>query len=307
MRRTLQIIALTAAIPAALALGAASAEAQRPARGGGGAVHAQPSRPAGGGHVQPGRRTVIVSGYGYYGYPYWGWGWGGFWDPFWWGGPWGYPYGYWGRGYYDDSAEIRLEVKPKEAQVYVDGYYAGVVDDFDGVFQRLHVRPGDHELVVYLQGFRSLKQNLHVGQDQNIDIKDHLQPVAAGEQTEPPPQPTARPEPQAAQPAPYEAPRPIPRHRPAEAAPAPVQEEGAAAEGGSEFGSLVIRVQPSGADILIDGERWQGPEASERLVVQVSAGPHRIEVRKDGFVPFTTTINVRRGQTAPLNVSLPKQ
>jgi hypothetical protein len=26
---------------------------------------------------------------------------------------------------------------PKEAAVYVDGFYAGVVDDFDGVFQSL--------------------------------------------------------------------------------------------------------------------------------------------------------------------------
>jgi len=198
-------------------------------------------------------------------------------------------------------------VKPKDAQVFVDGYYAGVVDDFDGAFQRLHVRPGDHEIIVYLQGFHSLKQSLHVGRNQDVDIRDRLQPLAAGEQTEPPPQPVARPEPQA-QPEPSERPRPLPRQRPVEQAPpaAPPQDE-AVAESGEAFGSLVIRVQPSGADVLVDGERWQGPAGSERLVVQVSAGPHRVEIRKEGFVPFTTTINVRKGQTAPLNVSLPKE
>ena len=31
---------------------------------------------------------------------------------------------------------------PSEARVYVDGYYAGTVDDFDGLFQRLNVSPG---------------------------------------------------------------------------------------------------------------------------------------------------------------------
>jgi hypothetical protein len=46
-------------------------------------------------------------------------------------------------------------------------------------------------------------------------------------------------------------------------------------------------------------------EASERLIVQVSEGSHRVEIRKDGFAPFTTTVQVHRGETMPLNVSLP--
>jgi hypothetical protein len=71
------------------------------------------------------------------------------------------------------------------------------------------------------------------------------------------------------------------------------------------FGALVFRVQPEGAEILIDGERWQGPAGEDRLVVQVAQGPHRIEIRKDGFVTFATEVSVRGGDTTPLNVSLP--
>ena len=41
---------------------------------------------------------------------------------------------------YDGS--LRLKVKPREASVYVDGYFAGRVDDFDGMFQRLQDRIG---------------------------------------------------------------------------------------------------------------------------------------------------------------------
>ena len=45
----------------------------------------------------------------------------------------GYPPGV----YNDPAVAIRLLVTPRDASVYVDGYAAGVVDDYDGVFQRL--------------------------------------------------------------------------------------------------------------------------------------------------------------------------
>src|SRR5437763_7977964 len=80
-----------------------------------------------------------------------------FYDPFW--GPWDafqYPYPYPYGGYYprryDPGAAMRLVVKPKNAEVYVDGYYAGIVDDFDGVFQRLPATPGQHEITLWLDG-----------------------------------------------------------------------------------------------------------------------------------------------------------
>jgi hypothetical protein len=72
-------------------------------------------------------------------------------------------------------------------------------------------------------------------------------------------------------------------------------------------GTLSIRVQPAGAEILIDGERWDGPSGDERLIVQVGEGRHRVEVRKEGYEPFTTEIDVRRGGTAPVNVSLARR
>ena len=84
--------------------------------------------------------------------------------------------------------------------------------------------------------------------------------------------------------------------------PRPREAPPAAAQG---FGSIAIRVQPLGADVLIDGERWQGPEGSAPLVVQVSEGSHRVEVRKDGYVGYSTDVEVRQGETSRLNVSLP--
>ena len=57
----------------------------------------------------------------------------------------GYPPGV----YNDPAVAIRLQVTPRDASVYVDGYAAGVVDDYDGVFQRLRLVPGPHEIVIY--------------------------------------------------------------------------------------------------------------------------------------------------------------
>src|SRR5262245_9687370 len=81
-----------------------------------------------------------------------------FYDPFW--GPW-YPYGtyaYAGR----PETDIKTHVTPKDAEVYVDGFYAGRAAHFDGVFKRLHVAPGGHAVTLYLDGFRTTTQEVYV-------------------------------------------------------------------------------------------------------------------------------------------------
>lgn len=49
---------------------------------------------------------------------------------------------------YPPDSSLRLQVSPKETEVFVDGYYAGTVDDFDGMFQRLHLERGEHEVAL---------------------------------------------------------------------------------------------------------------------------------------------------------------
>src|SRR4051812_6563100 len=80
--------------------------------------------------------------------------------------PYGYPY-----GGFDPDASVKLEVKPKNAEVYVDGYYAGVVDDYDGSFQRLHIEPGEHEIELWLQGFKTVRQKVYLTPDKTFKIK----------------------------------------------------------------------------------------------------------------------------------------
>jgi hypothetical protein len=42
------------------------------------------------------------------------------------------------------EGSLRLQVAPKSAEVFVDGYLMGLVDDFDSMFQRLHLDAGEH-------------------------------------------------------------------------------------------------------------------------------------------------------------------
>jgi hypothetical protein len=76
---------------------------------------------------------------------------------------------------------------------------------------------------------------------------------------------------------------------------------------GGGFATLSLRVQPEDAVIQIDGQRWDSAESGSRLIVQLSSGQHRIDVRKDGFRPYTTTITIRAGEPQSLNISLPPQ
>jgi len=46
----------------------------------------------------------------------------------------------------EGTGGIRLEVKPNNANVYVDGFFAGIVDDFDNAFQKLKLSPGPHRI-----------------------------------------------------------------------------------------------------------------------------------------------------------------
>jgi hypothetical protein len=86
---------------------------------------------------------------------------------------WRYP------GYYvqRDLTALRLLVKPSDAQVYVDGYYAGIVDDFDGVFQRLHVAPGPHRIEIQAPGYVPTMFDVRADPDHTTTLTGELKPM----------------------------------------------------------------------------------------------------------------------------------
>ena len=237
-------------------------------------------------------RTWHAPGFGYYtplAYP------GYFYGPPW-GlhqyGPWG-PYPYYGGYYYRERGSVRLQVKPVETEVYVDGYYAGVVDSYDGFFQRLSLPPGQHDIELRLEGYRSIQEQVYLTIGQSYRIQHEMERLGPGETTPPPPTPPAEPE---VEPAPAAAPfaRPDTDRLP------PWRETSVAG-----FGRVVVRVQPTDAAIFVDGEEWQSRDGS-RLELELGVGRHRIEVWREGHEGYVTDVTVRSGETTAVNISLPR-
>ena len=245
-----------------------------------------------------------------------GWGWPGWYGSGWYGygypyayGP--YPYGGYPYGYYDNRGAARLEVRPREAQVFIDGYFVGAVDDFDGWAQRLYVAPGEHELAIYLQGHRTYRQSVLFRPGATLRLEHVLQPLAPGDPEESRPEPDrtaprgqSRPDPRDYPPArDYPPPQDYPR-QPGDPVPAPRRGADEPPPGRSDqYGSLAVRVQPFDAEVFVDGESWQSPEAGS-ITLQLSEGVHRVEVRKQGYRTYSAEVRVRRGDSTAVNVSL---
>ena len=214
---------------------------------------------------------------------------------------------YYGYARYDLSGTVRTQVAPRQTEVFIDGYYAGTVDDFDGVFQRLHIEPGDHDIELYLPGHRPHQQRVYVQPGRTFNIRHTMEPLAPGEAE--PARPAGAPLPQTgtrdprygagAPPGDPRAGGPPPRPSGVEA-----RGPGAAAQG---FGQLSLRVQPADAEVFIDGEKWEGGLNGERLDVQLGTGMHRLEVRKDGYRNYFTDVTIINGQTRTLNIAMTKQ
>jgi hypothetical protein len=138
--------------------------------------------------------TVIYSPY--YPWGFWGPGYGYglgylFYDP-WYGGGYGwgdpYGYGYGGYGYggggggggyavsqsYRDSGSLRLKIDPKQAQVYIDGYYVGIVDNFDGAFQKLSLDSGGHRVELKAEGFEPISFEVLITPGETVTYKGEL-------------------------------------------------------------------------------------------------------------------------------------
>lgn len=253
--------------------------------------------------VRRGHAPVIVAAYArpYYPYSY------NYYDPLF-SGWYGYqyrPYPPYARYGYEPGAELRIQVTPREAEVYIDGYLVGNVDDFDGVFQRLRVPYGEHAVSVYREGYRTITEKMLFRPYQSYHLKQAMEPMVAGGQPDPrpAPDPNASPDPRSS-PDPRAGTDPRASGRPPMRRESPARDREQSRQG-DRFGSVAIRVQPRDAVVLVDGEPWSTAPAEERLLVELAEGQHRVEVRKEGFRPFTSTVTIRAGETATVNVSLP--
>ncbi len=213
------------------------------------------------------------------------------------------------QGYYYGSGAIRTLVKPKRAEVYVDGYYAGIVDDFDGVFQKLYLALGEHVIELRLEGHRTFRQRILATPSHTQKIRHEMVPLGPGEtdETEPLVESGAAesPEPQDRGARPASPPEPRqPSPPPPSTAPGPPTSTVSRSTSLVRFGVLTLRVQPAEAQVRIDGEVWGHLGGMEELSIHLPAGTHWIELLRDGQPTFSTEVKIQLGQTTPLNIRL---
>jgi hypothetical protein len=123
-------------------------------------------------------RRVYPYGYGAFGLGYF------YYDPYrWYPGYYGYGAGYpgysprYGSSFVFDIGELRLQVFPRNAQVFVDGYYAGIVDDYDGAFQALKLEAGAYQIRIAAPGFEDLIFDVRIQPGQKINYRGDLRRI----------------------------------------------------------------------------------------------------------------------------------
>ncbi len=98
-------------------------------------------------------RVVVAPGFG------WGW-----YSPYW--GP--YPYGYY--DYAPMTGAVKFDTNIKDAEVYIDGAYAGTV----GKLKTMNLRPGSYDIEVRAPGRTQFDKKVYVAAGKTLHLNPDL-------------------------------------------------------------------------------------------------------------------------------------
>ena len=70
---------------------------------------------------------------------------------------------------------LQLDVDPRRAVVYVDGWYAGLVDEFSGYYRHLEVAAGSHTFEIVATDYDSLVVDLSISPGRTTTYRGSLQ------------------------------------------------------------------------------------------------------------------------------------
>jgi len=121
------------------------------------------------------RGAIVVPGF--FGWPHYAYGpylgFGPYWGPY---------YGPYAPGGFDSGmaaaagiGAVDLNVKPGEAEVWVDGRFMAEARDLDGSPGLLWLREGEHHIVIYKGGYRTFDEEVSVAPGQRMDLKVRLE------------------------------------------------------------------------------------------------------------------------------------
>lgn len=238
-------------------------------------------------------------GYGHGGYQhgyyrprhYGGWGLYGFW---------GYPI-YWDSYYRRQTGSVDLNVSPKSAQVYLNGSLIGKTGQYDGWPQYLHLPPGNHELIFYLDGYQTVRQEVEVvaGIVQRTHL--NLEPGQATAVAELSVSRQKREQERRELYERYSKDRPHVVEPVTVPAPPPVVDTATV-----DSAVLVLEIDPADAVVYLDG-RLIGSAASLGAhggKLTVAAGTHSLEVVRPGYANYTTSVDAVAGKSLTISIRL---
>ena len=74
----------------------------------------------------------------------------------------------------DATGELKIAATPSRAAVFVDGQYAGHVEEFDGVGKAMLLTPGQHHLRIALPGYLPFDTMVDLRAQQKLKIQTDL-------------------------------------------------------------------------------------------------------------------------------------
>lgn len=243
--------------------------------------------------------------------------WGGYYDSWGWGHyrhrsyyPWYWPWWptiYVERDTYsadDGWGALDLDVRPERAEVYLDGQYVGIADEYDGFPSYLWLEKGTYDLAIYLDGYETLFRQVSIYPGIVIDVEDRMR---SGESIHPDDYgPTSSIRRDAR----------IERNREKEAAARAAEDEARAREVWSAdypsssvndgVGRLFISVLPSDAAVYLDGHflgtAGEIGQLSAGMVVE--PGDHVIELVRPGYETVRRDLVVPPGERTIVEIEL---
>ena len=72
------------------------------------------------------------------------------------------------------TAEVKLEVTPDRAAVFVDDGYVGTTKEFSGLGRAMVIAPGKHHVRIALAGYQDFTTEINLRPNQKITIKTDL-------------------------------------------------------------------------------------------------------------------------------------
>jgi len=73
-----------------------------------------------------------------------------------------------------EFSEIKLDVDPPRAAVFVDDYFVGHVSEFNGLVHSLLVAPGHRKITISLPGYETFNTEVDLAPKQKFKIKTNL-------------------------------------------------------------------------------------------------------------------------------------